>query len=197
MNEEISALTQSSDVVIVDDGKPLLPLADPVIEYIFRSAEAGGEAIRGLANAIMQDSGDKPINRIISIQPQKQQISINGRRFRLDVLAESEDNEILLFEVQIGKQTFFNTRTMVYSMEPLQSKIEKGDLWDKVAFTMPRVISINIIDFELRKKENSFHQVIEPVYREEPREVAEHHHVTHNIEYQNKNKIQTFHRKAA
>ena len=166
----------------IDDGKPVLPLADPVIAFIFRSVESGGEALLGLANAILNDSGDGPIGRIISIHPQKQQIGAGDRWFRLDVLAETVDNEIVLLEVQIDKQRFFNTRSMIYAMDSLQQKIEKGDLWDAIALKMPRVISINILNFDLRKNGISFHQIIEPVYREEPREVAEYHHVTHNIE---------------
>ena len=198
MSEETMAMLPISESnEHPDDGKPVLPLADPVIAFIFRSVEAGGEAMLGLANAVLEDSGDKPIRAIISIHPQKQQVAIGGRWFRLDVLAETIDNEIVVLEVQIDKQRFFNTRSMVYALDSLQQRIERGDLWDAIALKLPRVISINLLNFELRKNGINFHQIIEAVYREEPREVAEHHHVTHNIEYQNKNKIQTFHRKAA
>ena len=165
-----------------DNGKPVKPLADPVIAFIFRSVEAGGNAMLGLVNAVLEDSGDRPISNIISIQPQKQQTGPGERKFRLDVLAETVDNEIVLLEVQIDKQRFFNTRSMVYAMDSLQSRIGKGDTWDDIALNMPRVISINMLNFNLRKNGVNFHQIIEPVYREEPREVAECHHITHNIE---------------
>ena len=166
----------------IDDGKPLKPLADAVIAFIFRSAEAGGEAMRGLANAVLEDSGDKPIRRVISLIPQRYQTSPGGRILRLDVLAESEANEIVLLEVQLDRQSFFTTRSMVYAMESLQKNIDIGDSWGAIALKMPRVISINLLDFELREKGVNFHQIIEPIYREPPHEVAEHHHVTHNIE---------------
>ena len=179
---ESTGIPTVEDTNFIDDGKPLKPLADPVIAFIFRSVEAGGDAMRGLANAILEDSNDKPISNILSIQPQRYQTGTGGRWYRLDVLAETEDNEIVLLEVQLKKQSIFNTRSMVYAMEPLQWRIEKGDDWDTIAQKMPRVISINLLNFEVRKNGINFHQVIEPVYREEPREVAEDHHIVHNIE---------------
>ena len=172
----------TEEAFYIDDGKPLKPLSDPVIAFIFRSAEAGGDAMRGLANAILEDSGDKPISRVISLIPQRYQTSPGGRILRLDVLAESEANEIVLLEVQLDRQSIFATRSMVYAMESLQKNIDIGDSWDAIALKMPRVISINLLDFELREKGVNFHQIIEPIYREPPHEVAEHHHVTHNIE---------------
>lgn len=181
-NTDPKTASIQSKALYVDDGKPLKPLSNTVIDFIFRDADTGGEAMRGLANAILADSGDRLISSVIHMQPQWHQVGAGGRAYRLDVLAKTEDDETILLEVQMKTQLLFNTRSMVYAMEPLQSNIRKGDDWREISARMPRVISINILDFELRKKGRSFHQIIEPVYREPPYEVAEHHHTTHNIE---------------
>ena len=55
------------------------------------------------------------VGSYISTQPQKQQTGPGERKFRLDVLAETVDDEIVMLEVQIDKQRFFNNRSMVYA----------------------------------------------------------------------------------
>ncbi|MCL2082794.1 MAG: Rpn family recombination-promoting nuclease/putative transposase [Oscillospiraceae bacterium] len=166
----------------IDDGSPLPPLADPTLGYIFRSAKAGGLAMHGLANDILQDSGDEPINTIVDMKTQEFQPRGAGCGFRLDILARTAADEVVLLEVQLSKQLSINTRSLVYAMDPLTRNIQRGDEWAMIAGKMPRVISVNILNFDQRKNGKNFHQVIETVYRESPYEIAEKHHQTHNLE---------------
>jgi len=165
-----------------DDGNPLPPLADPILGVIFRSVEEGGLAMHGLSNDILRDSGDKTIKAIVDMKVQHFQPGGTGRSFRLDVLAQTVADEAVLLEVQRSRQLSINTRSLVYAMDPLTRNIQRGDKWEVIAGKMPRVISINILDFDQRKNGKNFHQVIETVYRESPYEVAEGHHTTHNIQ---------------
>ena len=60
---ESTAIINSEDTQFIDDGKPLKPLADPVIAYIFRSVESDGEAMRGLATSSFMAYGNMPFSR--------------------------------------------------------------------------------------------------------------------------------------
>jgi predicted transposase/invertase (TIGR01784 family) len=74
-----------------------------------------------------------------------------------------------------------NERSLLYAEQSLGSVAAKGDDWLKIGAEMPRVLVINILDFNLRKN-GGFHQVAELVYREEPRELASERFGIHNIE---------------
>ena len=165
-----------------DDGKPVFPLADPVMAFIFRSEKASGLAMHGLANAILEDSGDEQISEIISMSTQWYQPNAKGRNFKLDIFAKTSANEVILLEVQLKHQYSINTRALIYAELPIEESIQKGDTWPQIAAKIPKVISINILDYVLRKEGKNFHQVAEFVYREEPREVAEGTLTMHNLE---------------
>jgi hypothetical protein len=52
-----------------DDGLPLPPLADPVISMIFKNEDVSGLAMLELVNAVLADSGDKPVSKILNVTP--------------------------------------------------------------------------------------------------------------------------------
>jgi predicted transposase/invertase (TIGR01784 family) len=163
--------------------KPMDPLADPVLEYAFRNAEVSGLAMRELANATLADSGDEVIDEVISVTPQTTIKGTRGERsFKLDVFARTSGNRFVLLEVQLRRQAFINTRTHIHATKPLKDAADSGDTWGEIAEKLPRVVSINILDFEIRTPDRNFHQVIESTYRESPHEVADNHITTHNIE---------------
>jgi predicted transposase/invertase (TIGR01784 family) len=173
--------TESEISEQADGGLPLPPLADPVISEIFKNAEVSGLAMRELINAVLEDSGDRAISEVIDVIPQKIDPEAQGRSYRVDVTAKTADNEITVFEVQLSPLLITNERSLLYAEQSLGSAAAKGDDWWKIGAKMPRVLVINILDFNLRKS-GGFHQVAELVYREEPRELASERFGIHNIE---------------
>jgi len=165
-----------------DDGRPLPPLSNTVNGSIFASVEVAGLAMRELINAVLKHSEDKLISRIIQIIPEKANLDPKGRNYIIDVVAETEDNEIVLLEVQMSPLFATNERSAIYGEKELSSKMVKSDRWSGIYKKLPRVIIVNILNFDLRKECTDFHQVIEPVYREEPRTVATKLHQQHNIQ---------------
>jgi predicted transposase/invertase (TIGR01784 family) len=164
-----------------DGGLPLPPLADPVISEIFKNVKVSGLAMRELINAVLEDSGDRAISEVIDVIPQKIDPQAQGRSYRVDVTAKTADNEITIFEVQLSRLLITNERSLLYAEQSLGSTAAKGDDWMEIGVKMPRVLVINILDFNLRKS-GGFHQVAELVYREEPRELASKRFGIHNIE---------------
>jgi hypothetical protein len=62
-----------------------------------------------------------------------------------------------------------NRRILLFSLRTLGKYAERGESIEVTVERMPRVISFNILDFELRETGNNFHQIGELIYREEPR----------------------------
>jgi hypothetical protein len=180
--------TESEILEQPDGGLPLPPLADPVISEIFKNAKVSGLAMRELINAVLEDSGDKAISEVIDVIPQKIDPEAQGRSYRVDVTAKTADNEITIFEVQLSHLLITNERSLLYAEQSLGSTAAKGNNWRKISAKMPRVLVINILDFNLRKS-GGFHQVAELVYREEPRELASKRFGIHNIELKKFRKI--------
>jgi hypothetical protein len=75
-----------------------------------------------------------------------------------------------------------NERNMLYSLYSLGSKARRGDDLKYVIAQMPRVISLNILDFVLRPSGKNFHQVGELVYRELPYELLVDRFAVHHLQ---------------
>ena len=91
------------------------PLADPVVADIFKNVELSGLAMRELINAVLMDSGDVLISEVLLVIPQKYYPSAQGRSYRVDVLAKTVNNEIVLLEVQLSSLRITNERSLVYT----------------------------------------------------------------------------------
>ncbi|GHU79420.1 transposase [Clostridia bacterium] len=165
-----------------DDGQALPPLADVVFGDMLANEQDAGLAAFVLINAVLLDSGDKLISRIVKLNPQRVDLSATERGYRVDIEAISEDNAITIFELQLGSLMVMNERALILGQKALSRNAQRGQDWREVAQDMPRVIAINIMDFNLRKTGKNFHQVAEFVYREKPREVAVDLMVVHDIQ---------------
>jgi predicted transposase/invertase (TIGR01784 family) len=157
-------------------------LADPVITAIFQNGEVSGLAMKSLLNAKFADSGDSLIRGIASVTPQRVHSESGRRGYRIDVEAVTDKGEIALFDVQMSRFASTVERSLLYSEQALASRAVRGDKLTEVTYTMPKVVVLNILDFELRKSGKSFHQVIELMYREEPAQRATDKLVIHNLE---------------
>jgi len=158
------------------------PLADPVFTAIFQNAEVGGLAMKSLLNATLNDSGDTLVSDVYSVTPQSVHSETSKRGFRVDVEAKAVSGEIALIEVQLSPFASTIERTLLYSEQAFASGANRGEALAAVTSAMPRVIAVNIMDFELRAKNFGFHQVAEITYRESPYERATDKLEIHNLE---------------
>jgi predicted transposase/invertase (TIGR01784 family) len=158
------------------------PLADPVFTKLFQNVEVGGLAMKELVNATLEDSGDVPISDILSLTPQKIHSDTSERAYRIDVEAMTAKGEAVIMEVQLSRFASTVERTLLYVEQALAAPAKAGAKLKDVVLMIPRVVALNILDFDLRKKEKDFHQVAELTYREEPRERATDKFEIHNLE---------------
>ncbi|MDR0395945.1 MAG: Rpn family recombination-promoting nuclease/putative transposase [Oscillospiraceae bacterium] len=183
MAESTGELSDLGLLAAIDDGLPLPPLADPVNAEIFSSKEQAGLAMQTLLNDVLEDSGDTRIGKIITLIPQKYKPAAQGRSYRIDVYAETADNELAVFEVSLDKNSVAVDRSFIYTQQAISQKLPVGVGWRDMPSAMPdRVIMLNILDFEARKGGRGFHQVCEVTYREPPRELATERFSAHNLE---------------
>jgi predicted transposase/invertase (TIGR01784 family) len=158
------------------------PLADPVFTKLFQNAEVGGFAMKELLNATLEDSGDVLISDIISLKPQMIHSDTSERAYRIDVEAMTAKGEAAIVEVHLRQFASAIERTLLYAEQALSTPAKIGAALKDVIVTMPRVVALNILDFDLRKNGKNFHQVAELTYREEPRERATDKFEIHNLE---------------
>jgi predicted transposase/invertase (TIGR01784 family) len=158
------------------------PLADPVFTKLFLNVEVGGLAMKELLNATLEDSGDVLIGDIISLKPQTIHPDTSSRAFRIDVEATTVKGEVAITEVQLNRFASMIERDLLYSEQAFAMPAKIGAKLKDVIFTMPRVVVLNILDFDLRKNGKNFHQVVDMAHREEPRERATDKFEIHNLE---------------
>ena len=183
-------MADENEILQHDDGAPLPPLADPVIAEIFKSVDLAGLAMCEIINAVLQDSNDELISDVIDLTPQHMAPSAKDRGYRIDVLAKTASNEIIVFEVQLSTLLITNERSLLYAEQALGNNAKKGDTWNELAKGMPRILVITLLNFDLRKTGENFHQVAELTYRELPRELASTRFGIHDIQLPRFRKIE-------
>jgi len=183
--DENSTETNSKALKDKISPEPLKPFADPVMEAVFANEGVAGLAARGLINAILAESGDPLIGEITRITPQKSMPDVLGRGYRFDIEARVDNKELADIEIQMRGMDM-NNRGLLYGGRFLNENAERGAEMEVVLKTMPRVIMINILHFDLRKNHLDFHQPVEFMYRK-PQKTGEYERasdrlVVHNIE---------------
>ena len=169
----------------INTAVPMKPFADPVMEAIFANKDVAGLAAQSLINAVLSNSGDPCIGEITDLTPQKVMSNPLGRGYRFDIEARVGNSELADIEIQF-RHMHMNERGILHTGRYLDDNAKRGDKMDSVLQAMPRVIIINILQFDLRANHPDFHQPVELTYRK-PRtdgtyERATDRLVIHNIQ---------------
>ncbi|MDR3280330.1 MAG: Rpn family recombination-promoting nuclease/putative transposase [Synergistaceae bacterium] len=104
-----------------------------------------------LANAFVFPNGEYEFKKIRLIDREKSPTRIKGKGSRLDALAILDDDQINL-EVQIGYESGFKKRSLLYWSLVHSEQLNRGDLYSKIA----RTISVNILGFDQFKNSAGF-----------------------------------------
>jgi hypothetical protein len=76
------------------------PLADPVVEAIYRDESVAGLAVRSFIGAVLSECGEA-FGRVVEVTPRKRQARLGSRGCYIDVLVRSDANRIAAQEVQL------------------------------------------------------------------------------------------------
>ncbi|MDR0991852.1 MAG: Rpn family recombination-promoting nuclease/putative transposase [Ruminococcus sp.] len=147
------------------------PLADPIVGAIFESVEKAGLAAQSLVGSILAEDGIK-IGKVKAVTAQKYyKENPLGRGCRVDILVESGSNENTLIEVQMSPQPIMARNLFEYA-QFVVSTLQSGTPTYDISRHLPKIVVINICDFDVRSKGNDdFIQPVKQMYTKNP-EVA-------------------------
>ncbi|MDR1395227.1 MAG: Rpn family recombination-promoting nuclease/putative transposase, partial [Deltaproteobacteria bacterium] len=153
------------------------PLADPIVCKMFQNETVCRQAMKFIANAVIKNNKYRTfeeIKEIIKVTPQRlySNYGPDGRSYRVDVEAETSDDDLILMEVQLGTFKSMTDRILLYSASQSGSQARRSEELKDVIKQMKRVLSINILDYAIRPSPHDFHQVSAFFYAEEPLELA-------------------------
>ena len=157
------------------------PLSKPILEAVFQNADVSGLAVKSLINAVLMDSGDKPIGDVMSVIPELVHTETSSRGYRIDVEAMTDSGEIAIVEVQLRQFASMIERSLLYAEQALCGGAKRGMELSEVISAMPMVIAVNILGKTVRSA-GGFHQIAEVAYREPPYERATDRFEIHNLE---------------
>ena len=156
-----------------DQPKPqkISPLAAPVIVRLFANVDVAGLAMKSLINSILFNARRiqlpfdsdptllEDVSTIVSITPQQIMTNqdLNIRSYRLDVTALTNNNEVIVFEVQLSKFNLMTERMIIYCQTFFRDSGHKGDDLQDIVKKIPKVIGIGICDFEFLPSCPDFH----------------------------------------
>lgn len=125
---------------------------DCFIRYLF--SDAGNENIvLDFINGVMIDLNFKTFNKLEILNPFNLSKYLDGKESIVDAKCITDDNEIVIIEIQLqGNQSFIG-RSLYYWANSYSSLLNKSDNYTKLA----PVISINILDFMIFDDIADFH----------------------------------------
>jgi predicted transposase/invertase (TIGR01784 family) len=164
-----------------DTAVALSPLADPVVAAIFSDVESAGLAAESLIGAVLAKDGVK-IGKVVSVTPQRHYKHPGNRGCRIDIEAATDENERAFFEVQLNTDPTIFRRNLFSASRTIADSAKAGTTHSELAASMPRVISINILDFNIRDDNKDFLQPVKLLYSKAPHIVALEQFSIYNIQ---------------
>jgi predicted transposase/invertase (TIGR01784 family) len=163
--------------------EPLSPLADPVIGAIFCDVEHAGEAVASLAGAVFAKD-DFSIGRIVSVTPQRYYKIPGERGVCIDIEGRSDKNEYAIIEIQTNTDPSILLRNLLGAARIYAAKVPEGTHPRDLVKMTPKVLVINILDYNIRdkRKNGDYVQPVKLLYTKPPRETALAQFAIYNIE---------------
>ena len=128
-------------------------LLDPKVDFVFKNIFGSPKHPRILIsflNAIL-----KPVNKITSVEIKGTDLEkqfIDDKYSRLDIKAETNNNEIINIEIQLKNEYNMIKRSLYYLAKMYEEQLGEGEDYSK----LNRTICINILNFKYLKTEK-FH----------------------------------------
>ena len=128
-------------------------LLDPKVDFVFKNIFGSPKHPRILIsflNAIL-----KPINKITSVEIKGTDLEkqfIDDKYSRLDIKAETNNNEIINIEIQLKNEYNMIKRSLYYLSKMYEEQLGEGEDYSK----LNRTVCINILNFKYLKTEK-FH----------------------------------------
>ena len=149
MNEREYLKNSENQIITVDS---LNKKNDCFVRYLF--SDIGNENIvLDFINGVMIDSNFKTFSNVEILNPFNLTKYLDGKESIVDVKCITEDNEIVIIEIQLQGNQYFIGRTLYYWASSYSSLLNKSDNYTKLA----PVIGMNILDFTIFNDIKDFH----------------------------------------
>ncbi|MDR1137936.1 MAG: hypothetical protein LBK91_06395 [Synergistaceae bacterium] len=164
---------RSEDLAEKIDIGVMSPLADPVVEEIFKDESVAGLAAGSFIGAVLSECGEA-FGTVVELTPQKRQTQVGSRGCYIDVWAKSDTNRIAAQEVQLYFDPSILQRNVLEASYQYIRGARKGTTTIEMATEMPYISAINIFGHmrNCRKDNKELLQPIRFIYDKEPRDVA-------------------------
>ncbi|GHU35379.1 hypothetical protein FACS1894105_03980 [Clostridia bacterium] len=158
---------------------PMSPLADPVVGAIFTGVEDAGLAAESFVRSII-DHGS--FGTITAVTPQNYYKQPNQRGCRVDIEIETDDRHHIIVEVQLYTDKAIMQRNMFAMARIISAHSVEGMDPDEMADTMPKIIAINLLNYNCREDNTEFLQPAKILYTKPPHSVAAEQFEIYNVQ---------------
>ena len=134
------------------NNKPFNPLNDYFIRYFF--TDKGGEKVLlDFINAVMISADMKTFKAVEILNPFNLKKHYKDKETIVDVKCITKNGTVVIIEVQLSGNSRFPERILYYWAYNYSKLLKKGEQYDDLT----PVISINLLNFNLSKKNDNFH----------------------------------------
>ncbi|MDR3294472.1 MAG: PD-(D/E)XK nuclease family transposase [Clostridiales Family XIII bacterium] len=125
-------------------------LSDPAWSALFANVKVAGLAAESLTRAVVSKFG-LGFGKVVRVTPQKYEKSIPGLKgSRVDVEAESADNELAVYELQILYDRALPRRNLLAAAHRISGSMPEGTDTSGYPAMMPKITVINICCYNVR-----------------------------------------------
>jgi predicted transposase/invertase (TIGR01784 family) len=149
------------------------PLADPVVDELFKNRQVAGLAASSLINAVLAPCGEK-FGDVTSLTVQQYVSRLSRRGCRIDIVARNDAGEIAIFEVQLYHDKDILRRNLLEASHIFTGTARKGTTPAEMASEMPKIIVINIFGSERNCRDDN-RELLQPIsfsFRKTPSRAA-------------------------
>jgi hypothetical protein len=127
--------------------------------------------VQSLGNSVVNRDG-LAIAEVISVTPQSYLKEVGLRGTRVDVMARITENQILIFEVNMYTDKAIHQRSFFVASQIVSTLPAVSLTPAQLAVIMPKIISINILNFDVHRQNSDWLQPAKFVFVKEPITVA-------------------------
>ena len=132
--------------------KPFNALNDYFVRYFF--TDRGGEnVLLDFINAVMISADMKTFKSVEILNPFNLKRHYNDKETIVDVKCITKNGTVVIIEVQLSGNSRFPERILYYWSLNYSKLLKRGEKYD----ALTPVISINLLNFNLNKKDNNVH----------------------------------------
>ncbi|WP_288521349.1 Rpn family recombination-promoting nuclease/putative transposase [uncultured Brachyspira sp.] len=132
--------------------KPFNALNDCFVRYFF--TDKGGEKVLlDFINAVMISADMKTFKAVEILNPFNLKKNYNDKETIVDVKCITKNGTVVIIEVQLSGNSRFPERILYYWAANYSKLLKKGEQYD----VLTPVISINLLNFNLSKKNDNVH----------------------------------------